>query len=324
MAMSVNTSIEWCDSTLNLAMGCDGCELWNRKAGVAHCYAGTLTDRYGGRAGWPNTFEEPKLFIDRLDKALKWSDLTGKDRPDKTWLNGRPRMIFLDDMGDTFTESLPIDWLAPLLPRMAESPHVFMVLTKRANRMMEFSKQHPLPKNFWPGVTVTSEKTMNRVAGLLQVKGGSVRWVSAEPLLGPVDFSHLPLNHDTTVDPLRGIYRVEHPAGIDHPGGVEEHDGGPKIGLVIVGGESGPGARPFSIAGARLVRDQCKAAGVSYFLKQVGNKPYEAASDGPAVRSWGDARIQVNGEFVQIHLRDKKGGDLSEIPSDLAIREFPK
>src|SRR5690242_2116818 len=106
--MGIATDIEWCDSTLNLEMGCDGCELWNPKAGINICYAGQVTERWGGKRGWPDSFEEPKLFLDRLEPALAWPDLTGKERPHKPWLDGLPRLIFLNDMGDTFTESLPL------------------------------------------------------------------------------------------------------------------------------------------------------------------------------------------------------------------------
>src|SRR3990167_2456987 len=108
--------ISWCDSTLNLMMGCGGCELWNgaRKS----CYAGVMTERQvrGDHfalhsKGWPEAFDAPQLFPHRLPEALAWPDLTGKDRLEKPWLNGLPRIVFLNDMGDTFTDQLPPDWL---------------------------------------------------------------------------------------------------------------------------------------------------------------------------------------------------------------------
>jgi hypothetical protein len=76
------TDIEWCDSTLNLEMGCDGCELWNRKNGIKHCYAGLVTDIRKGRDGWPEAFELPKIFPNRLPTALGWPDLTRQSRPE--------------------------------------------------------------------------------------------------------------------------------------------------------------------------------------------------------------------------------------------------
>lgn len=276
---------------MNLQAGCDGCELWNPAAVIKHCYAGTLTERYAGRPGWPESFDKPKLFIDRLDAALRWPDLTGKERTGKPWLNGRPRMIFLDDMGDTFTESLPLDWLAPLLPRMANSPHVFMLLTKRARRMREFSEAHPLPKNVWPGVSVTSQVTARRVWELWQVRGGGIRWVSAEPLLGPVDFSDGPLNPNEST---MGDWSL-----LD------------QVGLLIAGGESGPNARPCDLAWIRSLRDQCRAADVACFVKQLGTNAVEARGEAFFSRR------------ASLRLKDSKGGDIDEFPSDLRVREFP-
>jgi len=105
--MPKDTNIHWCDSSVNLMMGCDGCELW--REGSRHCYAGTLTLRHAGRKGWPESFDRPRLFPERLAGALRWPDLTGTARPGKPWLDGLPRVVFVNDMGDTFTESLPPD-----------------------------------------------------------------------------------------------------------------------------------------------------------------------------------------------------------------------
>lgn len=187
--MGRDTDIEWCDSTLNLQMGCDGCELWNLKAGIRNCYAGQLTERYAGHnPGFPQAFNQPAIYADRLKPALAWKDLTGQKRPDKPWLDGLPRMIFLDDMGDTFTESLPLDWLAPMLPQIAASRHQFMLLTKRGERMRQFSELHPLPPNVWPGVSVTSQTNIGRLEALLKVRGGGPKWASFEPMLGQIEF----------------------------------------------------------------------------------------------------------------------------------------
>src|SRR5262245_59453657 len=105
--MAKAAAIEWCDSSVNLEMGCDGCELWNPKERA--CYAGHLTEKWAGKPGFPEAFDKPRLFPERLAPALRWRDLTGTNRPDKPWLDNLPRIIFLDDMGDTFTESLPLD-----------------------------------------------------------------------------------------------------------------------------------------------------------------------------------------------------------------------
>lgn len=304
--MAKDTAIEWCDSVCNLQMGCDGCELWNRKAGVLHCYAGTLTDRYGGtNRGFPVKFERPRLFPERLDPALKWSDLTGKERQEKPWLNGLPRVIFLNDMGDTFTESLERDWLAPFLPRLAASPHIYMLLTKRGKRLREFSEAHPLPANVWPGVSVTTAETLPRVQELHGVRGGGVRWVSVEPLLGP-----LSLKPHLQFPPFSDGYKMT--LGLSEFRGVE---------LVIAGGESGPEARRCELEWVRRLRHECQSAGVPFFLKQLG----AAASD--PVNGIAGRSLVVPEEatgLISLRLRDSKGGNMEEWPADLRVREMPK
>lgn len=251
--MALTTKIEWCDSTLNLSMGCDGCELRNAAAGITHCYAGSLTDRYGGRKGYPSRFEEPTLFEDRIEQALRWSDLTGIDRPDKPWLNGMPRLIFVGDMGDTFTESLPVDWIIPHIQRMADSPHQYLMLTKRPGRMAEASSQSPFPPNVWLGTSITSQSTYGRLEQLMDVYGGGPRFVSAEPLLG-----HLSL--------CCCKWRAADSEW-------DEHDIRcvlPHVDWVITGGESGVGARPMDPEWPRLLRDQCVSSRVPFFFKQWG------------------------------------------------------
>lgn len=292
--MGEHTNIEWADSTLNLQMGCDGCELWT--GAVRMCYAGVLTERYAGtNKGFPESFDQPKLYLERLDKALRWKDLTGTERPDKPWLNGLPRMIFLNDMGDTFTESLPIDWLAPLLPRMAESPHVWLLLTKRSMRLRTFSEMHPLPPNVWPGVSVTSARTHRRCEVLLEVEGGGPKWVSAEPLLVPVkfvDFSKATMAGDPS--------EYWHNYLCDGVGGG--------IDWIIAGGESGPGSRPCLLNWIRDIREQCQLTKTAFFLKQLGSNVSE---------SFGHIGIE------HVSLKSSKGGDWNEWPEDLRVREVP-
>jgi protein gp37 len=273
--MGVKTSIEWADSTLNLQMGCDGCELWN--GAVKRCYAGVMTERYGGKSpGWPTVFTKPKTYLERLDAAERWPDLTGTDRPEKPWLNGRPRMIFLNDIGDTFTESLPLNWLEPVFPRMEAMRVIWMCLTKRPGRMAEIARACGFPKNFWLMTSVTDYSTMGRVQKLLEIPGDYVRVVSYEPALGLVDFRW------------------------------ESSGNGPFLDGIIAGGESGPGARRCDLAWLRSARDQCKAADVAFFLKQLGSKPTDA--DG----------------WVDIKLNSPKGSDPSEWPTDLRdCRELP-
>lgn len=211
---------------------------------VKTCYAGALTERYAGHStGYPDSFEQPKLFLKRLPEMARWSDLTGKDRPAKPWLNGLPRCVFLNDMGDTFTAGLPLDWLAQESPELnGRSPlailsgmkAIIMLLTKRADRMRQFFEQYPCPDNFIPMTSVTGPETLNRVRDLLKIKA---RWhgVSVEPLL-----------RATTLDGYL--------------------DG---LSWAITGAESGAGRRPYDLEAFRALRDRCAEVGVSYFQKQI-------------------------------------------------------
>lgn len=297
--MARTTNIEWCDSTLNLMMGCDGCELRNLKAGVNRCYAGTLTDRYAGHnSGFPAAFEEPKQYPERLAPALRWSDLTGTNRPDKPWLDGLPRMIFLDDMGDTFTESLPLDWMAQHLPAIAKSKHVWMLLTKRPSRMRKFSEKYPLPANVWPGTSVTTQKSTSRIDDLLAVQGGGVKWISAEPLWESVN-----LERHLKIPPI--------------------------LDFVIVGGESGTDAKPCNIQWIRSIIEQCKAFGKPVFVKQLGSNPRDDADADIAKLMFPNGvppGVQVEGVYQKrstLSLDHSKGGEPSEWPADLRVRCFP-
>ena len=169
--MSVTTGIEWCDSTANPVVGCDGCELHRAGESESYCYAARLVGRYAGLPGWPASFDRPELFPERIKRALVWPDLTGRERPDKPWLNGRPRHIFWCDLGDPWTESLPADWLAPYLPMLADSPHIHIFCTKRPARAREFFEQHRAPQNLILLTTVTSAANIGRVRdGLMDTR----------------------------------------------------------------------------------------------------------------------------------------------------------
>jgi protein gp37 len=195
----------------------------------------------------------------------------------------------------------------------------WLILTKRPENIMKMwpplansnmtvpLREILIRKNVWLGTSVENqEQADKRIPELLKTPA-AVRFLSAEPLLGPIAFDN--------GWSVRGKPWVENGS----PAGISEG-----IDLVIVGGESGHGARPCNIEWIRAIVQQCKASGVQCFVKQVGARPYEMAFDGSAVRSWGDAAIQTNGEFVQIHLKDKKGGDMEEWPADLRVREMPR
>ncbi len=231
--MSVHTEIGWCDSTVNAQMGCDGCEL----SGEGSCYAEELTAKWAGKKGWPPAFNQPTLFPGRIAAATSWPDLAGTTRPDKPWLDGLPRLIFLDDMGDTFTETIPLDWLAPQLPIIAASPHWWLVLTKRPHRLATFAQQHPLPRNVWIGTSILERSMLGRVKPLLDT-AATIHFLSLEPLWGLVDIA-----------PVLATGRLD---------------------WVIVGGHSGKryGQHVMELAWVRAIAEACTAFGVPLFLKQ--------------------------------------------------------
>jgi protein gp37 len=233
--MSETTEISYCDSTLNLEMGCGGCELWSDS--VRTCYAGRTTETYAGRKGWPKNFGTPTIFPACMTDAEKWRDLSETERQGKPWLNGLPRIIFLNDMGDTFTSGLPHGWLADYLERMAATTHVYLSLTKRSRDAMEFSRDFRTPGNMWMGVTITTQASISRAVHLARSQA-RVKFLSVEPMLERI-----------TIGPaLRDID------------------------WVIVGGESGPGYRSVQTDWIRRLRDEVLIAGKKFFVKQLGGE----------------------------------------------------
>lgn len=253
--MGQTTEIAYADSTANGVAGCLGCELYDDDPKKNTCYAAAMVRRYAGLKGWPQEFTSPEFFPGRLEKALRWPNLTGSKRDGKPWLDGYPRIIFLNDLGDTFAPNAPdpLNWLAPKLHEMEESPHIWLFLTKWPRRMRAFfdsvagiNTTTGIPHNFWLGTTITSDQTGNRLRELVKIRGASVLWLSLEPLLGPVDLAQV--GNSTCSEWFEN-------------GGIS---------WVVVGGASGPNAKPMHPDWARVVRNECQAAGVPYFFKQWG------------------------------------------------------
>lgn len=290
--MSANTDIHWCDSSLNLEMGCDGCELWHPSRGVRRCYAGVMTGKvlaHGPVRGWPTSFDRPKLFPERMAEAESWSDLTHTARENKPWLDDLPRLIFLNDMGDTFSQRLPIDWMAPLLPRMARTPHIYLLLTKRVRMMREFFERHECPPNMGCGASITdTDKLFPRISALANVRC-AWRFVSCEPLWSSLNLR--PWLADRSIS------------------------------WVILGGESGPDAKFCDLTWIRRCIEDCRQHDVPVFVKQLGARPYVSPpqeDSAPPSRTQGPMR-----SAPEIRLRDRHGGDWSEWPADMRVRQMP-
>lgn len=267
--MGEQTKIEFCDSSLNLVMGCDGCELFHRHPERNHCYAYRTCRRYAGRKGWPADFHKPETFMYRLDLLHRWKDLTNTNREGKPWLDGLPRFVFLNDLGDGFCPSVdPSAWYnLDTVEVMAKCPHFLLSLTKWPLRMIEFLDTNPWPDpwNMAFGTTVTGPETLYRVTDLLaHYLEVAVIWISAEPLLAPIDLDA------ACRDAL----------GKNLPDVVKMLQDNRQQLWITAGGESGSNARPSHPDSFRRLRDQCLEAGALFFLKQWGEFiPCEVRAD---------------------------------------------
>jgi protein gp37 len=229
--MAENSGIEWTDATWNFLTGCS-----HISPGCDHCYAEALSKRLQAtgahryRNGFQLTFHPEVLPL-----PLSWR---------------RPRRIFVNSMSDLFHEEVPIDWIRQGFEVMAATPqHSYQILTKRADRVRRLAPALVWSPNVWMGVSVENQVFAFRAKRLAEVPA-AVRFLSVEPLLGPVTL-------DLT--------------GID---------------WVIVGGESGPHARPMHPDWARSVRDQCAASGVPFFFKQWGGRTPKAGGRILDGRTW--------------------------------------
>ncbi len=273
-----DTSIEWTDKTWNPVTGCT-----KVSPGCDNCYAEAITNRF--KRG---PFEEIVLHPERLRQPWHWR---------------KPRMIFTCSMSDLFHPKVPFDFVHCVRSTMAGpcAHHTFQVLTKRPGRMAYFANEYidPIqinkevqgwPSNVWAGTSVESAKYLPRLDVLARVPAG-VRFVSCEPLLGPLDLrpwlsARVPCEGYCSCDQY---FDVAHGERCMSPlsGSLQ---------WVIVGGESGPRARPIHPQWVRDIRDQCEEAGVPFFFKQWGEwepqgqhlKPAER-SDFRHVHKWPDA-----------------------------------
>lgn len=264
--------VEWIDATWNPVTGCspvsEGCE---------NCYAKRHAERFRGRFGYSE--DEPfrvTVHGDRLDQPLRWK---------------KPRRILVCDMGDLFHEDVPEDTLDSVFDTMALAcQHTFLVLTKRPQRMREYLStitnrlgygafyllKGKLLHNVWIGVTAENQRTADERIPILMSIPAAVRFVSVEPMLGPVNLRSIDMRCTRTsygetwskLDGLSGRKFFQ-----DHKGpwvSAGPTSSTSRIDWVICGGESGPGARPMNPAWAREIRDQSVDAGVPFFFKQWG------------------------------------------------------
>lgn len=214
--MATASKIEWTEMTWNPVTGCV-----KVSQGCKHCYAERMAKRLHamGAARYRDGFNVT-LHEDLLELPRKWR---------------QPRIIFVNSMSDLFQEGVPLAFIKRVFATMADcDQHTFQILTKRSERLLEVAPHLPWPGNVWMGVSVENARTAGRIRDLARVPA-AVRFLSCEPLLGPLDDL-----------PLGGIH------------------------WVIVGGESGPRSRLMKPEWVDTILRQCRLAEVAFFFKQWG------------------------------------------------------
>ena len=244
------STIEWTDETWNPVTGCT-----RVSPGCDNCYMFALYPRLRamGVRGYESEAADVRLLPERLEAPLTWK---------------RPRRVFVNSMSDVFHPRVPFEFVYDIFDVMRQAAdergHVFQVLTKRPGLAVAWWNEYrgefgdTWPANVWMGTSVESQKYAPRLTVLARVPA-PIRFVSAEPLLGPVDLT-----------PWLDAGDVQ---------------------WVITGGESGRAARPMDPEWARSLRDQCEGAGVPFFLKQLGGRRGKRSGDQAVIdgRTWTEA-----------------------------------
>jgi len=257
----MTTKIEWTHRpgttgvTWNPITGCT-----KISEGCRNCYAERMSKRLAGRFGYPA--DDPfavTAHFDKFDEPFKWS---------------KPRTVFVCSMGDLFHDDVGFNVHQHIWDVMEATPrHTYLLLTKRPDHLLDTLDELCVSHGVLPlGVTVESNKQRDRILTLKECPA-AVRFVSYEPALGPLD---IPMTW----------YSERH---IDHPDFTMANKHRLRgIDWLIVGGETGPGARPMNPDWARQVRDQCKAAGVPFFFKKMSNKA--PIPDDLMIRQWPEVK----------------------------------
>lgn len=277
--MSATTNIEWCDSTFNPWIGCT-----KVSPGCDHCYAERQMDQRLGRVRWGAGQPRQRTSAENWRQVERWNgqplaecavcglrsenplmaQCRGPGRSQHLWQPAR-RRVFCASLADVFDGDVPTDWRRDLYALIERTPNLdWLLLTKRignARAMLgecSFGRWDSMPlPSVWLGATIVNQAEADRDIPKLLATPAATRFISVEPMLGPVDLS----------GPLAA-------------NALREIDGGPAIDWVVAGGETGPGARPMHLDWVRSLRDQCQAAGVPFMLKQWGEWQVSSLENG--------------------------------------------
>ncbi len=332
--MSGLSAIQWTDRVWNPVVGCT-----KVSQGCKHCYAKTLHDQRhkayteGKLQNLPQyaaPFEAVQLIPDRLHEPLSWR---------------KPAKVFVNSVSDLFHEDVPDHFIAAVFGVMGAAPrHTFQILTKRPARMLELmsrltlsesflraalaldddgfdqwrrskvSPPWPLP-NVWLGVSVENQAAADERTPLLLQTPAAIRFLSCEPLLECVDLTRWLWGK---AEPC-----ADCPKDVDCECGYQTRRwlGQPSLDWIVIGGESGRGARPFNVQWARDLVKQCRDGEATPFVKQLGADPVEAVAGMEETRAVNEPFMGSG--WAHKRLRDNHGGDMAEWPEDLRVREFP-
>lgn len=303
------TGITWTSHTFSIAWGC-----FKVSAGCRACYAETLAKRYGFDVwGPPGTTPRRTFGEKHWAEPLRWERAAAKA--------GERRRVFCSSMADVFEDHPTIDEeREKLWPLIRATPNLdWQLLTKRPERILDhlpgdWGDGYP---NTWIGTSVEDQETADLRLPFLQHVPAVVRFISAEPLLGPVRLgAYLEkvsgINPEECRDPAE-VRRIMNLAGLA------------LFQFVIVGGESGSKARPMDLAWARQIVADCSKASVKCFVKQLGAHPHENRHGRIYCFSRRSRIPECGAASWSSHLaiQDSHGGDMSEFPADLRVRDFP-
>lgn len=245
--MAEKTGIAWTDSTFNPWIGCTkvgpGCD---------NCYAEALMDKRWKRVQWGSGQQRQRTSAANWKQPLLWE----REHEAFALMHGRRRRVFCASLADVFDNEAPPQWRGELWALVKATPNLdWLILTKRIGNVAGMAPADGLPPNVWLGATMVNQPEWDRDARKLLAVDASVRYVSVEPMLGPIT------------------------------GGLDLHG----LDWVIVGGESGHGARPIQREWVDSLRRECEAAGVAFFFKQWGGASATAGGcslDGAEVKQW--------------------------------------
>ncbi|CAJ2780981.1 Bacteriophage protein gp37 [Burkholderia pseudomallei] len=281
--MSENSKIEWCDHTFNPWEGCQkvgpGCD---------HCYAEARNARFGGGSAvnWGAGAPRRRTSVANWRKPLAWNAAHERFFA----AQGRRQRVFCASLADVFDNAIDPAWRRDLFDLIVDTPNLdWLLLTKRIGNVQQMVQAATLcdllPSNVWLGATIVNQEEAERDIPKLLAVPARVRFLSMEPLLGPVDLVSSgalwsDMNGNIVNAPSRGL------RGVD---------------WVIAGGESGHGARPMHPDWARSLRDQCAAADVPFLFKQWGEHSlaYDRDRDDPDYRRC-DRMARLPGRWINL------------------------